>query len=221
MVGVNHRLERPMPNSRELIEAAATALNVPERTVRQHMRSLREAGQVTTGGRGITAPEMTAVDVSKLLLAICAAPTVQDSSSTIAAILALGRGEVTTRQWEQANAWEDERRSEVSLGVAYQADAIDTVAAVLEYFRRPKEIFLGHNYRLHSRDIEFYATIEVEPPPALFVSVTVGVRKLVASNWTYGRRKREGLQHVRRCREDVLLRLADALPVEQAAGSSL
>lgn len=59
-----------MASPGELIKAVADVLHIPEVTVSSYYRNLREAGHVTKGGRGRSAPRMTANDAAQLLIAI-------------------------------------------------------------------------------------------------------------------------------------------------------
>lgn len=59
-----------MATAGELIRLTADALQVPEATVTSYHRMLREAGLLTKGGRGRNAPQMSATDVARLLLAM-------------------------------------------------------------------------------------------------------------------------------------------------------
>jgi hypothetical protein len=54
----------------ELTKAVAGATLMPEATVTAHARMLREAGLLTTGARGVNAPEMTPLDAARLLLSV-------------------------------------------------------------------------------------------------------------------------------------------------------
>lgn len=54
----------------QLIQAIATATGKPEATVRVYARTLREEGMLTTGARGVNAPDMQPEDAAKLLLAL-------------------------------------------------------------------------------------------------------------------------------------------------------
>lgn len=53
----------------ELIKAVSAVLGIPEATATTYYRSLREAGLVTRGGRGPSAPNMTPRDAAQLLIA--------------------------------------------------------------------------------------------------------------------------------------------------------
>src|SRR5579864_4088243 len=57
----------------ELIRICADALCLSEVTVAAHYRNLREAGLVTKGGRGRSAPKSTVDDAAMLLVALLGA----------------------------------------------------------------------------------------------------------------------------------------------------
>lgn len=48
----------------------AEALTTPEKTVTDYTRRLKEAGLISTGARGVNAPEMTPLDAARLLIAL-------------------------------------------------------------------------------------------------------------------------------------------------------
>ncbi len=54
------------------LSAVAAGLCVEEKTVRVFAREMRLAGLLSTGARGVNAPDMTAEDVAKLVLALLA-----------------------------------------------------------------------------------------------------------------------------------------------------
>lgn len=61
-----------MLTSGVLVRVVAAATEVPEATVALYLRSLREAGLITTGARGVNAARMSHLDAARLLLAIVA-----------------------------------------------------------------------------------------------------------------------------------------------------
>lgn len=56
--------------SGELIELMAKATGIPSATVAMHFRVAREAGLMTTGARGVNAPEMSLLDAARLLISL-------------------------------------------------------------------------------------------------------------------------------------------------------
>lgn len=57
----------------QLVGATARALGLPENAVATPWRALREAGEVTVGGRGVHAAHVTMADAAKLFVAVAAA----------------------------------------------------------------------------------------------------------------------------------------------------
>ena len=53
-------------------EIVAHTTRVPEGTVAMFGRNLKSAGLLTTGARGVNAPEMTVLDLTRMLIALCA-----------------------------------------------------------------------------------------------------------------------------------------------------
>lgn len=53
-------------------EIVAHTTRVPEKTVAMFGRNLKSAGLLTTGARGVNAPEMTVLDLTRILIALCA-----------------------------------------------------------------------------------------------------------------------------------------------------
>lgn len=67
----------------QLVNAVAIALNVPAETVVQHDRNLVVAGLRTKGGRGHSAPKVTALDAARLVTAVLGSVRVLDSVNTV------------------------------------------------------------------------------------------------------------------------------------------
>ena len=65
------------------IHAVAIATDAPEEVVAQHDRNLVLAGLRTIGGRGRSAPHVTALDAARLLTATLAARRTKDSVETV------------------------------------------------------------------------------------------------------------------------------------------
>jgi hypothetical protein len=57
---------------RAFIELVAKGCGVPRKTVALFARNLKEAGLLTTGARGVNAPEMTLIDLTRMIIALCA-----------------------------------------------------------------------------------------------------------------------------------------------------
>jgi DNA-binding Lrp family transcriptional regulator len=68
----------------DLSTVVAEAHGIPEPTVVQIARHLREAGLLTQAGRGLSAAQMTAGDAANLLIAVNAAPVAKEASQVVA-----------------------------------------------------------------------------------------------------------------------------------------
>lgn len=53
-------------------EIIADQCRVPEKTVALYVRNLKEAGLLTSGARGVNAPDMTVLDLTRMIIALCA-----------------------------------------------------------------------------------------------------------------------------------------------------
>lgn len=53
-------------------EIVAKSCNIPQKTVALFARNLKEAGLLTTGARGVNAPEMTLLDLTRMVITLCA-----------------------------------------------------------------------------------------------------------------------------------------------------
>lgn len=60
-------------------EIVAHSTEVPEKTVALFARTLKSAGLLTSGARGVNAPEMTPMDLARLLIALCATDRPKDA----------------------------------------------------------------------------------------------------------------------------------------------
>jgi hypothetical protein len=67
----------------ELTAVIADVHGVPEPSVVQIARHLREAGLLSQGGRGLSAAHMTAADAANLLIAVNAAPIAKDAPTIV------------------------------------------------------------------------------------------------------------------------------------------
>jgi hypothetical protein len=73
-----------MPTPGQLTKKVAATLGVDETTAATTWRTLREAEEVTKGGRGRSAAQVTARDAAKLIFAICGSSTIKDAAEFIA-----------------------------------------------------------------------------------------------------------------------------------------
>jgi len=82
----------------ELIKTTASVLGLSEATATTYYRSLREAGLVTKGGRGPSAPNMTARDAAQLLIAAGGSRFEKDTAEKI------------VRDFDRVQSFEDAHR---------------------------------------------------------------------------------------------------------------
>jgi hypothetical protein len=73
----------------------ALALGLPTTALATHVRQLREAGQLTKTGRGVTGAKMTALDAAKLLIAAASSINIKDGVANLSAYGALR----TNKRW--------------------------------------------------------------------------------------------------------------------------
>jgi hypothetical protein len=117
------------PTIGEMIEMVARHTGLPEASLRIYARVLREAGLLSTGARGVNAPPMTWLDLSRFLIALLgtgvaarAADAVKDFGEMVVADhptpLATVQSEDDTRTFEQALADQLQAASTVSPALA-------------------------------------------------------------------------------------------------------
>ncbi|QOL80456.1 hypothetical protein [Pseudooceanicola spongiae] len=71
----------------ELIKVVASAFKVEEKTVKLYARTIREAGLLTTGARGVNAPDMQPRDLARIAIAFLGA---DGPSKAVEAVTQLG-----------------------------------------------------------------------------------------------------------------------------------
>ncbi len=196
-----------MVNSRQLSEIVASSLGRPFTATLQHARNLRETKGskdgplLSAGGRGRNAPTMTHEDAAALLCAILGSENVQDSVKTVEAMRKL-----------DAN-FQGQRGSMLRYGVApfetgirREHNVIEALAAVLRFFDDEQEIL--RRFQLY--DSELHVLFEVEYP-LHYAFITVGVRNKFWETWTYGRKNEVRNEQLRRCRQDAMREISQAL----------
>ena len=202
-----------MVNSRQLSEIVATSLGRPYTSTLQHARNLREtkgskAGPLlSAGGRGRNAPAMTHEDAAALLCAILGSENVQDSVATIEAMRKLEanfQGQRTSRR---------QGAIPFDTGIRREHNVIEALAAVLRFFDGEQEIV--RRFQLY--DSEFHVLFEVEYPQH-YAFITVGVRNKFWETWTYGRKSEVRNEQLRRCRQDALREISQAMRSTGADG---
>lgn len=195
-----------MANSRELVEVVSSALELPLTEVTGHMRHLREAGQVTTGGRGITAPRMTYEDAATLVCSLYGAEFMKDGVASVLALKALPAVSRISRPRR------DRGTALPSLGPhLLGSDPAGGVVAGLASALR----LLGHgndflNYAMRNNpEAEVKVRFSIQFPKH-FASLTVGFDQ-VSEIWTFGQRGRPRTRQTRECDEIGLREIAKRL----------
>lgn len=70
----------------QLVAITANALRLPEVTVTLHHRAIRKAGLMHKSGRGRSAPQVSALDASRLLIALMGARIIREAPDAVRAI---------------------------------------------------------------------------------------------------------------------------------------
>jgi len=205
-----------MVNSPQLAERVAASLGRPLTATLQHAKNLREAKGaeskgplVTAGGRGRNAPTMSRMDAATLICAVLGSDAVQDSVKTVESMRKLA----ASFQGGRGGSRHYRPQGVIDLGIRQEHNVIEALSFVLGVFDRERELL----DRLNLYESELYAVFEVEYPEH-FASLTVGVRKRFSETWTYGRRSHGRNEQLRRCRQDALREIAEALrPVAESS----
>lgn len=64
-------------------EIVAHSTQIPEKTVAVYVRFLKAAGLLTSGARGVNAPEMTTRDLARILIALCSTDRPSDAVEAV------------------------------------------------------------------------------------------------------------------------------------------
>jgi hypothetical protein len=202
-----------MVNSRQLCERIAASLGKPLTSTLQHAKNLREAKGassdgplVTAGGRGRNAPAMSRKDAASLICAILGSEAVQDSVQTVESMRRLKAKLHSRRSWGAFRRLH--RGPPIELGIRSEHNVVEALACVLGFFDREEEFLRNLSYLGGGSDI--YVLFEVEFPQ-LYASLTVGVRNMFSETWTYGRRTNGRDENLRRCRQEALREISEAL----------
>lgn len=206
-----------MVNSRQLSEVVASSLGRPYTATLQHARNLRETKGskdgplLSAGGRGRNAPTMTHEDAAALLCAILGSENVQDSVKTVEAM-----GKLEANFQGQRGSMLRNGIAPFDTGIRRERNVIEALASVLRFFDDEQEIVR----RFHLYDSELHVMFEVEYP-LHYAFITVGVRNKFWETWTYGRKNEVRNEQVRRCRQDALREISEAVRMTGLAASSL
>ncbi|MEH2612938.1 hypothetical protein [Bradyrhizobium sp. AZCC 1693] len=174
-----------MPTSVELVDIVATALHWERTEVFHHARNLREAGVLTKGGRGITAPQMNLLDGANLICAVLAAKRVKESSEAVKGLADLNGVRQAFRSPEK-NGWRFypwlDRNGLLHLKPGHNVQ--EGIAALLDMFAREEELKRRWAEHLPHRDFELTAEFIVYYPK-YYASISVRVEGVVSESWTY------------------------------------
>jgi hypothetical protein len=155
---------------------------------------------------GRNAPAMSRMDAATLICAVLGSEAVQDSVQTVESMRRL-KAKLHRRFWGSFKRLH--RGSPIELGIQPEHSVVEALACVLGFFDREKEFLRNLSY-LSGIEPEIYAIFEVEFPQH-FASLTVGVRNMFSETWTYGRRTNGRDENLRRCRQEALREISEAL----------
>ena len=95
-----------MGTSGDLTKTVATVLDLPAVTVATHLVALRKSGLITRGGRGSSAPDVSAADAIALLTAVAGGFLAKDSVETYKSLAALPNRLFKRRvHWQRRHQW--------------------------------------------------------------------------------------------------------------------
>jgi hypothetical protein len=217
-----------MPTSVELVDTVATALHWERTEVFHHARNLREAGVVTKGGRGITAPQMNLLDGANILCAVLATERVKDSEQAVKALISL-KGVRQAFRFSEANGLRfyapigPEGLLHLKSGHSVQ----EGLAAVFSLFAREDEEKGKWARYLPYIDISLKAEFNVFYPK-YYASISVRIEGVFSESWTYSpprNRGRKGTSHREGpswkssgCNERAFRKIANSFGVSGAEG---
>jgi hypothetical protein len=217
-----------MPTSVELVDTVAAALNWERTEVFNHARNLREAGVVTKGGRGITAPQMNILDVANLICAVLAARRVKESSEAAKGLAGL-KGVRRAFRVPENNGLRFyrviDRDGLLRLKAGHSVQ--EGMAALLALFAREDELKAEWAQQQPYVDAELTAEFIVYYPK-YYASISVRMEGVVSESWTYSlprTGKRKGTSHREGpswksagCNERALRKIANDFGVADAKG---
>ncbi len=198
-----------MANSRELVECVASALERPLTEVTGHMRHLREAGLVTTGGRGVTAPRMTYEDAASLVCSLYGAELMKDGVASVKALKQLPANYQGARRPRlHSAAWYRSYNQHVELlGSEPEAGLITGIATMLRLLAEGNAFL---RYAAYERpDGHLRARLSIQYPNS-FASLMVNFAG-VSEVWTFGQRGKPRTRQTRECDEIGLREIAECV----------
>lgn len=153
---------------------------------------------------------MTHEDAAALLCAILGSENVQDSVGTVEAMRKLE----ANFQGQRGSMLRNEN-APFDTGIRREHNVIEALAAVLRFFDDEQEIVR----RFYPYDPELYVLFEVEYP-LHYAFITVGVRNKFWETWTYGRKTDVRNEQLRRCRQDAMREISEALRIGRPSGGT-
>jgi hypothetical protein len=217
-----------MPTSVELVDIVATALHWERTEVFHHARNLREAGVVTKGGRGITAPQMNLLDGANMICAVLATERVKDSGEAVKALTSL-KGVRQAFRFHEANRlrFRPPIGPEGLLDLKPGHGVQQGLAAVISLFAREDEEKKNWAPYVPYMDVNLKAEFNVFYPK-YYASISVRIEGLFSESWTYSlphNRRRKGTSHREGpswkssgCNERAFRKIANSFGVSSAEG---
>lgn len=89
---------KTMATSGQLVRAVARVTGIDDKSVAVRLRSLREAGKITVGGRGLSAAQMTPRDAAHLIVAIMGSTLASEADEADERLFGL-KGSPAPRTW--------------------------------------------------------------------------------------------------------------------------
>jgi hypothetical protein len=196
-----------MANSRELVECVSSALDRPLKEVTGHMRFLREAGLVTTGGRGIASPRMSYEDAASLICSLYGSELMKDGVSSVLALKALPSTLKGARHSRSGRDMLPYIGPHELLGSEPAGGPIVALAAALRLLQQGNQSIRHAARYFPESELKVRFGIQF---PQHFASLTVGFGG-VSEVWTFGQRGRPRTRQTRECDEIGLREIAKCL----------
>lgn len=121
--------------SAAFIKLMAQSLTMPESTATDYARRLKEAGLLSTGARGVNAPEMTPLDAARFLLAVLTTPS---PAQCVERVQRFGQIKYSPNFRKRYQGYQTIQQEE--FGTLFQGETLEEVLASL--FDMPRRIGL-------------------------------------------------------------------------------
>jgi hypothetical protein len=156
----------------------ASVLRLPTQTVEGTYRNIREAGLLTSGARGVNAPNMTDLDTARMLIALMAAGRVAYSADAVRDFggLIYNKNTLIARWFAKKNSDEVERRN----GKLFNLEdrGLSNVHTLEEAIAEVIRIYGADRYEPYFQEsYSHMSTMRVGPPET---TLTVQVNNLLA-----------------------------------------